>query len=242
MPDPVSSTTSLNGAQNCGGGAASTRERILDAALELFAIKGFGSSSMREITQRAKVSLALVNYHFQSKDLLKREVVLQRLAPVNAERLERLDALETRYGDEPIPLEELAEAVVRPMIMRPDGSIRRWELLAKFILRCLLAAEDDFRNDSYELHLKHMFERFQAALQRSLPEDSLFDVFWKMHFFGGTMMMSLATPERLDCVSDGACPREDPEELISRLVAFLCDGSRARFSYEKRNPAEKKNV
>lgn len=47
-----------------------TRERILQAAGEIFAEKGFRDATVREICARADVNLASVNYHFRSKEAL----------------------------------------------------------------------------------------------------------------------------------------------------------------------------
>lgn len=48
--------------------AASTRERILDVALDLFIEKGFDRTSLREIAERLGVTKAALYYHFASKD------------------------------------------------------------------------------------------------------------------------------------------------------------------------------
>ena len=48
----------------------STKDRILDASEALFARDGSSGASLRAITQRAKVNLAAVHYHFGSKDYL----------------------------------------------------------------------------------------------------------------------------------------------------------------------------
>jgi TetR/AcrR family transcriptional regulator len=52
-----------------------TRERVLDAALELFADRGFDGASTRDIAAKAGVAQPLLNYHFRSKDDLWREAV-----------------------------------------------------------------------------------------------------------------------------------------------------------------------
>ncbi len=54
---------------------ADTKERILDAAEYLFARNGYRGTSLREITGRAEVNLAAVNYHFGSKKTLVEEVI-----------------------------------------------------------------------------------------------------------------------------------------------------------------------
>jgi AcrR family transcriptional regulator len=44
-----------------------TRERILDAALTLFAEKGYEATSMREIAEQLGITKAALYYHFESK-------------------------------------------------------------------------------------------------------------------------------------------------------------------------------
>lgn len=48
--------------------APSTRERILDVALDLFIEKGFDRTSLREIAEKLGVTKAALYYHFASKD------------------------------------------------------------------------------------------------------------------------------------------------------------------------------
>src|SRR5262249_33846507 len=48
--------------------ATSTRDRILDVALDLFIEKGFDGTSLREIAERLGVTKAALYYHFASKD------------------------------------------------------------------------------------------------------------------------------------------------------------------------------
>jgi AcrR family transcriptional regulator len=47
---------------------ASTRERILDVALDLFTDQGFDGTSMREIAERLHMSKPAIYYHFASKE------------------------------------------------------------------------------------------------------------------------------------------------------------------------------
>ncbi|MBV9658653.1 MAG: CerR family C-terminal domain-containing protein [Verrucomicrobia bacterium] len=50
--------------------ADETRRRVVEAAGEVFAEHGFHAPTIRQITQRAGVNLAAVNYHFRDKDEL----------------------------------------------------------------------------------------------------------------------------------------------------------------------------
>jgi len=47
---------------------ASTRERILDVALDLFTDQGFDGTSMREIAERLQITKPSIYYHFASKE------------------------------------------------------------------------------------------------------------------------------------------------------------------------------
>lgn len=47
-----------------------TRERILQAACALFAAQGYAATGLRQVVAQAGVSLAMVNYHFGSKQRL----------------------------------------------------------------------------------------------------------------------------------------------------------------------------
>ncbi|MGA3147760.1 MAG: TetR/AcrR family transcriptional regulator [Acidimicrobiales bacterium] len=70
----AASVESIKEAEEAGGAedgpsvAASTKERILDVALDLFTEKGFDGTSLREIAERLGVTKAALYYHFASKD------------------------------------------------------------------------------------------------------------------------------------------------------------------------------
>jgi AcrR family transcriptional regulator len=52
-----------------------TRQRILKAAIELFAERGYDGASVRAIVTKARVNQAAINYHFKGKDGLYLEVL-----------------------------------------------------------------------------------------------------------------------------------------------------------------------
>jgi TetR/AcrR family transcriptional regulator, regulator of cefoperazone and chloramphenicol sensitivity len=54
-----------------------TRERIIDAAGEIFAERGFDSTTVRDICQAAGANIAAVNYYFGDKQRLYVEAVMR---------------------------------------------------------------------------------------------------------------------------------------------------------------------
>jgi AcrR family transcriptional regulator len=54
-------------------GSARTRKRLLEAAGEMFAERGYKCATIAEICERAGTNVAAVNYHFGNKETLYRE-------------------------------------------------------------------------------------------------------------------------------------------------------------------------
>jgi AcrR family transcriptional regulator len=72
----------------------STRERILDVALQLFNEQGYDKTSLREIAERLQVTKAALYYHFERKEdiLLQLHLRLHELGREVLDRLGNLDA------------------------------------------------------------------------------------------------------------------------------------------------------
>jgi len=64
--------------------ARTTREKILGSALELFAERGYGATSVKAIARRAGVSQGLMYNYFPSKKALLKEIFLAGLRDVEA--------------------------------------------------------------------------------------------------------------------------------------------------------------
>jgi AcrR family transcriptional regulator len=94
--------------------AASTRDRILDVALDLFVEQGYDSTSLRQIAEQLGVTKAALYYHFEAKEdiLMALHMRLHEFGK---------SALSTMSGDEPITLEwwgALLEEVVDQMLVQ----------------------------------------------------------------------------------------------------------------------------
>jgi TetR/AcrR family transcriptional regulator len=70
-----------------------TRERILDAALGVFAERSFDGASTREIALRGGVTQPLLNYHFTTKVELWQAVVDRLFASLTSTLTQRMEGL-----------------------------------------------------------------------------------------------------------------------------------------------------
>src|SRR5690242_5833140 len=78
------STASSPGGKRARGSrsAADTRAKILEAARDVFAARGFDGARMRAIATKARVNLALIHYHFGGKELLYESVIEDAFAEI----------------------------------------------------------------------------------------------------------------------------------------------------------------
>src|SRR5438034_11072610 len=90
-----------------------TRSAILNAAERLYADRGFGDVTLRDIVAAADVNLAAVNYHFGSKDELIAELYVTRSLATNRERLNELKAAEAAGGGR-AGIDDVLRALVGP--------------------------------------------------------------------------------------------------------------------------------
>lgn len=205
-------------------GAAETRERLLDAAEELFSMHGIDGTSVRSLTKRAGVNLAAVSYHFGSKDGLLDAVLERRVAPINARRLAALDALEAEWGEEPVPLRELLRAFV-------DAPLRHLGALgprAPMVTRFLGRAHTEPREQVQEVFRRHfgpIVARFLAAFSRTLPGRAPEELMWRMMAVVGVFSFFLSRPGMPPC-GEVALPELGLEAQVERVLDFVEPGFR----------------
>ncbi len=204
--------------------ATDTKERILDVGERLFADRGFPATSLRDITNKAGVNIASVNYHFGSKDALLAAVLERRLRPVNARRLELLDVIESAAGDgAPNP-----EDVIRAFLSPPFQKRLEWGAGGDNFLR-LLGRIHSETNEAFRATFIEQFEavfrRFGEALQRARPELDATDVGWRMLFLVGAMAFTMAWGESFASIGPGS--HRDPEDVLESLIQYATAGMAA---------------
>ncbi|MCK4773879.1 MAG: TetR/AcrR family transcriptional regulator, partial [Candidatus Krumholzibacteria bacterium] len=136
-----------------------TKEKILDAAEKLFVNNGFAATSLRAIIKEADVNTAAVHYHFGSKEGLIEEVFNRRVAELNRERLEKLDALEAERGDRPVPLKEVIRAFLLP-VMRRNRAGGNQEVIPRLMARAITEPEAVFTDSIHHDAFKEVAMRF----------------------------------------------------------------------------------
>jgi len=205
--------------------------RLAEAAEELFAERGFESVSVRDITKRAGMNIASINYHFGSRDGLVAGVMIRYITPINDERLARIEALERRWPGKAVPLEEILDAFVRPLATQVRKSDLSERLFLKLIGR-MFGEQAAAMPPVVEEQFKLVLGRFSKALSRALPTLAVDEILWRMHFVMGAMVHAMAQDEVLLRISQGASGNPTVEATLSRFIRFAIAGLRNGLSEE----------
>lgn len=94
--------------------AKTTRERLLDTALALFAESGVEAVSLRSINAAAGVSPGILHYHFGNRDTLLDALLHRELPALTAARTRRVDAIADSHA--PPSTAAIAAALVDPYL------------------------------------------------------------------------------------------------------------------------------
>jgi AcrR family transcriptional regulator len=209
-----------------------TRERVLDAAENLFAREGLSRPSVRQITSEAGVNVAAVNYHFGSREGLVEAVFERHATAVNAERIEKLNAILSMAGNKRPSLTAILEAYLEVRLRhrkeRDGGSSGLKQLFGH-----LLAEPPEIVEPLMQKHFQPTTDRFLTALAKALPELPREELEFRFQL----VMASLATtattpPNKHNAPSNGQTPTTDTgpmddRQTIQKLVTFLAAGLRA---------------
>ena len=202
-----------------------TRERIIDAAERLFADRGFDLVSLRDITSDAGANVASVNYHFGSKENLIAAVCERHVIPIMEGRLQMLDEAEDRHGEKPIPVEEILQAFLRPLLSHLAENEFNEALFCKFMGR--MSGEQSCMPKSVEPLFFKMAGRYSKAIRASVPTLSEEEALWRIHFSFGVVTHGLMHGETLYQISGGRSGHPSIEVLLDRVIRFCVGGIQA---------------
>jgi len=192
-----------------------TRSAILAAAERLYADRGFGDVTLRDIVAEANVNLAAVNYHFGSKDELIAELFVTRSLALNRERLQELRAAEDRGGGR-AEITDILRALVGPTLRGCLGPENARSTAARFMIRVNIEAVPAIRRIRNR-EIDHL-RKFIAAMRRSLPGLPDVELFWGLHFALAMAQQTVRDSERLTKLSEGQCDVDDVDGIIARVV------------------------
>ena len=204
-----------------GGMQFSTKDRILGAAEELFAQFGFAGTSLRQVTGRADVNIAAVNYHFGSKDNLINEVFRRRMDVMSAQRLAALrEALEAQPGE----LEPILAAFVKPALAMSQDRHGGGAFI-RVIARAYAEKNDRLRkflSDQYG----HVLREFAKAIAACVPDLGKEALYWRLDFLSGALTYAMADFGLIKRPS-GVTETSHRSHAADELIRFAAAGLRA---------------
>ena len=192
-----------------------TRTAILAAAERLYADRGFGDVTLRDIVSEANVNLAAVNYHFGSKDELIAELFVTRSLALNKERLRDLREAE-EAGNGRADISDVLRALVGPTLRGCLGPENQRSTPARFMIRVSIESVPAIRRIRNR-EIDHL-RKFVAAMRRSLPDRSEVELYWGLHFALAMAQQTVRDSERLAKLSEGKCDVDDVDSVIDRVV------------------------
>jgi len=207
-----------------------TRERLLNAAEQLFAEHGVSGTTLRALTKAANVNLAAVHYHFGGKEGLLDAVVERRATPMNQERLRELYELERSAGVGAPAVEDILRAFFLPGLRtfereEPETIDLLTRLSARITCEPPEAIEALVRK-----HFGVVMRRFVEALQRALGGLRKEVVDDRFRFVIGTLSHVFSGTFDLDVIPGHPVCDTSDEERIQHLIVFLAAGLRAPSS------------
>ncbi|WP_313618535.1 TetR family transcriptional regulator [Agrobacterium sp.] len=218
------------------------RDRIIAAARAVFIEQGFDLATVREITLRADVNVAAINYYFGSKDELISEVLSIMMEPYTSARIAALEACQSAAQPGTPTLQGVAEALVRPMVQFSRDAVGDRPLIR--MIQQVRSRPREITTRFFLRRVDPAVFRFIDAFSHAVPTLERRDVFWRYNFAIGSVMQVLTDSDhatyRLKNLSGGLCDTDDDEQIIAQLTAFVCAGFLApavKISNKQTQPA-----
>lgn len=204
-----------------------TSASIVTAAETLFAEQGFTETTVRQITARAEVNLAAINYHFGSKKGLIQAVAEKFLTPLCAELQQMLEQRQAG-NDESISLEELLEMLMRALLIVNRENVNALAVFMRLLELAYMKNQEELRNFLIDRYNSKLQEFISLIRKDAAPmEDDEF--FWRLHFLLGSITFTLSNFHTLNAIEkrefhSGA----EVENILHRMIPVLAAGLQAR--------------
>lgn len=197
--------------------AAQTRARIVMAAEIEFADHGFDGVSVRQIALRAEVPVALINYHFGSKEGLYRAIFEMRAPMIIDQRIAGLRLAEMEPDQE-----RKVEMIIKAVLV-PNLHMRSTEKNSSYS-RILAREVSDPKSHNRKV-IAEFFDpiayKVMDALREAMPDRSVEEINWGYQAMLGVMVYTMADTGRISRLSGGRCDPEDELATATHLVALM---------------------
>jgi AcrR family transcriptional regulator len=205
------------------------RGRLLDAAEQLFAQRGFYGVTTRQVASVAGADDALIYYHFENKWGLFNAVFERRADVLISARHDSLLAY-VAASDLKVTVQGAVAAFINPMIDLSQKGDRGWKSYFA------LVAQMD--NTPWGGEIIHRFfdsnvHELIDVLQKALPGIPKRELYWAYNFLAGSMMLALSETERVDRLSEGLCHAKDLDAVRIRLLNYCAGGFLAMVTEER---------
>lgn len=204
--------------------AVATRERLLDAAEALFAAQEFDAVTIRDVANGAGAQLALIHYYFRSKEELFRQVLVRRVEELSKRRLGMLATFRAAAGKKPIPIEQIVEALIYPLLEFSLNGGDGWKYYVR--LNGRVATSEKYLRMAEGLY-DPVAQIFMEELRRSLPKASRTDIEWAFFFMVAAMSGGFSESGRIERLSDGRQKSSDLEVAYKVMIPFITAGLRS---------------
>lgn len=198
------------------------RERILDAAEELFAEHGFDGVTVRQVTRRASVDVALAHYYFGTKRGLFDSVFLRRAAVINDARLKSIDEYQVNPGPGGATIEGFIRAFLDPIIDRCLNDEPGWKNYMAIVAQ--VNNTPKWGGETMARYFDPVIHRLIDALRGIMPGAQEADLYWSYQFLSGALTLTFAETGRIDLLSSGVCRSADYEAVRARMAPFIAAG------------------
>src|SRR5262249_44560915 len=140
-----------------------TRDRIIEAAGEIFAERGFDATTVRDICHAAGANIAAVNYYFGDKQRLFVEAVL------TAHRWRMSQAALPEWSADTLPEKKLTDFIVTFIRRVRTGPKDTWQnrLIMREMMRPDAACAEVVRDS-----IRPQFELLLGILRALMPENT----------------------------------------------------------------------
>lgn len=196
------------------------RERILDAAEELFALHGYDGVSLRQIAKKADVDVALANYHFGKKRDLFEAAFLRRAQVMNDVRLQAL--IQVEKDNESPSLEDIISAFLRPLQQLQSDTKGGWKNYCALV--AYVNSSSVWGKEMMHRNFDPLVSRYISALQKALPNTEAEKIHWCYQYLSGALTLTLAQTGRIDRLSDGLCSSDDIQTAYDLMIPFVVAG------------------